>query len=196
MCRLQKDYDLDKMLGLLCHPKTPANAVLSVSAHAKLTPDGVLQLRYSVEVPHDSLMLAPLSSPVRQDNLWKTTCFEVFLRHGEALPYIELNFSPSRAWAAYQFSDYRQGMAPLSLNIEPVIQSVQEESHFVLDAMLALPSDFLGREIKMAICAVIEEKGGTKSYWALSHVNGDPDFHDQTCFTHQLKAAAHNEKRN
>ena len=36
--------------------------------------------------------------------------------------------------------------------------------------------------------AVIEETDGTKSYWALNHTTGKPDFHDPACFTARLPA--------
>jgi hypothetical protein len=35
---------------------------------------------------------------------------------------------------------------------------------------------------------VIEESDGTKSYWALAHPAGPPDFHDPTCFALDLAA--------
>ena len=34
--------------------------------------------------------------------------------------------------------------------------------------------------------AVIEETGGVKSFWALSHPAAKPDFHDPACFTAEL----------
>ena len=36
--------------------------------------------------------------------------------------------------------------------------------------------------------AVIEEAGGIKSYWALSHPEGAPDFHDPSCFLASVPA--------
>ena len=38
----------------------------------------------------------------------------------------------------------------------------------------------------VGLCAVIEEEGGVKSYWALRHGDGEPDFHDPACFTANL----------
>lgn len=37
-----------------------------------------------------------------------------------------------------------------------------------------------------AISAVIEEADGTKSYWALAHPPGEPDFHHPDCFVLDL----------
>lgn len=39
-----------------------------------------------------------------------------------------------------------------------------------------------------AISAVIEETDGTKSYWALAHPPGRPDFHHSDCFALELAA--------
>ena len=33
-----------------------------------------------------------------------------------------------------------------------------------------------------ALCAVIEEQGGQKSYWAARHAGEKPDFHNPACF--------------
>ena len=38
----------------------------------------------------------------------------------------------------------------------------------------------------IGLSAVIEEIDGTKSYWALAHGNGPPDFHNPTCFAYHL----------
>ena len=45
----------------------------------------------------------------RQDNLWRHTCFEVFLGRPGAKGYWELNIAPNGDWNLYQFSDYRSG---------------------------------------------------------------------------------------
>lgn len=42
---------------------------------------------------------------------------------------------------------------------------------------------------KIGLSAVIEETDGTKSYWALAHPDGPPDFHDPACFVLELPAA-------
>ena len=56
---------------------------------------------------------------VRTDGLWRHSCFEAFIGHGGARDYWEYNFSPSGAWAAYHFTGYREGMAPLLKGAPP-----------------------------------------------------------------------------
>ena len=43
----------------------------------------------------------------RQDFLWENTCFEVFIGVKGEDYYREINLSPSQAWQAYQFEEYR-----------------------------------------------------------------------------------------
>ena len=50
---------------------------------------------------------------VRTDELWRTTCFEAFVRTDGG--YVEYNLSPSGAWAAYRFDGYREGMRGLEI---------------------------------------------------------------------------------
>ena len=48
---------------------------------------------------------------------------------------------------------------------------------------LGLPED---RPWRAALSAVIEEASGTKSYWALAHPPGKPDFHHSDAFVLDL----------
>jgi hypothetical protein len=54
--------------------------------------------------------------------LWRRSCFEAFIGHGGGPDYWEYNFSPSGAWAAYHFSAYREGMAPLLKGAAPTVK--------------------------------------------------------------------------
>ena len=70
-------------------------------------------LQFSFEVPHARELIWPDYESIRRaDNLWLSTCFELFLA-GESQPgYTEFNVSPSGAWNCYRFDDYRHGMQP------------------------------------------------------------------------------------
>jgi hypothetical protein len=50
---------------------------------------------------------------------------------------------------------------------------------------LSLPGAAVWR---LGLSAVIEETSGRKSYWALAHPKGKPDFHHADCFTLELAA--------
>ena len=43
-----------------------------------------------------------------------------------------------------------------------------------------------GQPWHLGLSAVLEEKNGTKSFWALAHGDGLPDFHNPDCFVAKL----------
>lgn len=137
----------------------------------------------------DAPALPARAASQRADALWKTTCFELFLRPAGGDAYVELNFSPSMQWAAYAFDSYRSGMRDLPLRA-PAIQPIEPENGAAYG--LAVELDLSGLPAfpaQASLTAVIEEADGTKSYWALAHPTGKPDFHDPACFMLELAAA-------
>ena len=150
--------------------------------------DGDLLLTYIV-AGAEHLKLPKRSSPNRGDRLWETTCFELFVQPAMLDAYFELNFSPSTQWAAYRFERYREGVCNLPLVIEPFIERGGIDSGHVIEVDLDL-SVFPNTAFRIGLSAVIEEKDGTKSYWALAHPPGKPDFHHRDCFALELAPPA------
>lgn len=165
---------------LCCHPDTPAKNVVSIEVSVERT-GGQLWLRYFADCEVMKLALADPAEPSRTDGLWISTCFEAFIGHDG---YSEFNFSPSSAWAAYDFESYRAGMRNRMQSGDPQIGLDRSESHFALEATIDV-SELAGQ---LALSAVIEETDGTKSYWALAHPPGTPDFHHPACFAATLPA--------
>lgn len=170
---------------LACHPETPCQAVHRVSVHLDRLPDRSLALRYALEGD-----LAQLAVPVpllagRADGLWRHTCFEAFIASVDAPAYHEFNFSPSTQWAAYAFSGYRAGMAPLQCTA-PGIQVRQADERLELDVVL--PAESLPRSDRwrLGLSAVIEATDGSLSCWALRHAPGRPDFHHTDAFALEI----------
>jgi hypothetical protein len=177
------------MLELLCHPDTPSFSAQSISACAELSGKGALWLRFHVTCDLDRLALPGPADPVRCDGLWQSTCFEVFLRRETDTAYLELNFAPSSQWAAYQFGAYRDQMADLSMPFAPEIGLDASDSHFALEVEVTLPSGWQVGPFELGLSAVIEDVSGAKSYWALAHPPGKPDFHHKDCFALKLPAS-------
>ncbi len=172
---------------LICHPDTPACGVGAVDVRWYETGKGQLILRCQVQGVA-ALRVPPFAGKGRADELWQTTCLELFLKDAGGGAYREFNFSPSGRWAAYRFDAYREGMAALDLMTWPEVSGASGEFTFVLTAVL--DARVLAGAAAAGLSAVIEEKDGTKSYWALAHAPGRPDFHDPACFALALPAAA------
>jgi hypothetical protein len=203
---------------LTCHADTPAKAVAGVTCTISYANSGNWVFGFIVGCSPALLHLPKPKLPARADGLWKTTCFEAFIHDAAGDQYSEFNFSPSGEWAAYRFERYRKGMSDLPLKAPQIFSSDEAQfalaakAHFpdlsldVLDTEEfsingdAPPSQFsvsanlndasLFHETggSIALSAVIEEKDGTKSYWALKHPPGKPDFHHRDCFALTLPA--------
>lgn len=171
---------------LVPHPANPPAQVRGVSAKVIGHDANWLRLRWRIE-RSAALVVPPFAGKGRADGLWQTTCFEAFLKPAGGAPYVELNLSPSERWAAYDFAAPREGMTERPMPREPDAAMRQGSSFAIFDA--AVPAQGLPQtECVMGLTAVIEEEGGTKSYWALSHTGDTPDFHDPACFTARLPA--------
>ena len=145
-----------------------------------------LRLRWRIDGAQ-ALVVPPFGGKGRADGLWRTTCFELFLMPGEGPAYSEFNLSPSERWAAYDFRGYREGMAERPVEREPQSTIRRGSSMAIFDAAIPLTA-LPDADCAMNLCAVIEERGGAKSYWALAHPPDKPDFHDPACFTASLPA--------
>ena len=137
-----------------------------------------------------AVRLPPVSAPLRTNGLWQATCFEAFVRASSAAGYCEFNFAPSTQWAAYAFDGYRSGMRDADLAAAPRIEIRSGPAQFELQVALNLDR-LLPRDAawQLGISAVIEETDGRKSYWALAHAPGKPDFHHSDCFALELPTA-------
>jgi hypothetical protein len=119
----------------------------------------------------ERLRIPPRRKPRHADGLWRHTCFEVFVSRKGARAYREYNFSPSGERAAYAFSSYRKRAGtkiPLA-RWNGLVATIEARG-----------------PLKVGISAVIEDRTGAFSYWALRHPPGKPDFHDRRAFALEL----------
>jgi hypothetical protein len=178
--------------ALKLHPDSRCDAVERIDVEVTRPRIGHLALRYIVSGTISRLRLPPVTVPARSNQLWKHTCFEAFIRPSNAVAYDELNLSPSTQWAAYRFTGYREGMSDAREIDPPRIEVKSSETRLelhaaaALDRLPGLPAEAVWT---LALSAVIEETNGNKSYWALAHPPGRPDFHHPDCFALELAAA-------
>lgn len=176
-------------LTLTPHPDTPCDAVVRIEVNLARGLPARLALRYLVVGDIAGLRLPPPDGErARVDALWKATCFEAFLRGEEGDGYVEINLSPSNRWAAYAFDGYRLGMAPADGALRHLTQRASENQYELLATFDLAGIAGLGANApwRLGLSAVIEEANGRKSYWALAHAPGKPDFHHPATFVHDL----------
>lgn len=159
------------------HPSTPCVDIASFDVEIGIEDSASLSLRYRVTGAVDRIRVPAPASSVRTDELWRHTCFELFVGGTEADAYIECNFAPSGAWAAYAFDGYRDGMRPYPMAAPVIATSASAQTLFV-EVSVALSSSLSAdRSLPIGITAVVESSDGALSYWALAHPADRPDFH-------------------
>jgi hypothetical protein len=164
---------------LVCHPRTPCEAVRGIDAAVVRTPGG-LKLVYRIEGNLELIRIPPPRAPARGERLWQHTCCELFVAPKGGPAYHEFNFSPSKEWASYAFQSYRDG-GP-SQTPDPRIAIRGASRLLELEASVAVAEGVL----LLGLAAVIEEANGRLSYWALKHPAGKPDFHHPEAFALEL----------
>ena len=172
---------------LVLHPDSRCTAAIGIDVEVARPRPGALLLHYIVTCKTGDLRLPPPAAPARADGLWRHTCFEAFVVAGQGA-YHEFNFAPSTQWAAYRFAAFREGMAIATEIPPPGIETQSTSERFELSASLELKS-LAGAKWRLALSAVIEESSGQKSYWALAHPPGRPDFHHSDGFALELPTA-------
>ena len=168
------------------HPHAQCCAAIHIEAAIVRPRSYCLELSYVVTGQLADLAIPPAAIPKRADALWRHTCFEAFIRTTDT-EYYEFNFAPTIEWAAYRFSGYRSGKS-LAAIPTPSIAVHSDPDRYSLQASLCLDSLYMGDQSlwHLGLSAVIEDKSGRLSYWALAHASDKPDFHHPESFVHEL----------
>ena len=152
--------------SLLPHPADPDGPVKRLEGACSPCGDGAFSFRFDAAGEIARLRIPVRASAARRDELWRTTCFEAFVGNPEG-GYLELNFSPSSAWAAYDFTAYREGMAESGAVASVAISTNRAERKFTLTANVRFADArrlFDPGSLKLGFAAVIEDIDGARSH--------------------------------
>ena len=175
-------------LNLVSHPATPPadppfKVWVNVEHSAAFGVTATTNIWFGVGAPANRFVIPEPAAPRRADDLWRTTCFEAFLREPGGNAYREWNFAPSGEWAAYDFTACRDGRTNADV-AEPYLRLEDNFTWWAFGATISVDAEGAWQ---LGLSAVLEEQDGTKSYWAIAHPNGEkPDFHDPACFAGNL----------
>jgi hypothetical protein len=173
---------------LKLHRNSPLSAVQRIEAVVERPQPCRLVLDYTAHGDMAAVAVPEPGPTARTDELWRHTCFEAFIRPANGNLYVELNLSPSTAWAAYLFDAYRAGMreaeiGPPSIKVDAGGHAIQLQASLDLEPLTTLLGD--GPWL-VGLSAVIEGRDGNTGYWALAHPPGKADFHHEHCFALEL----------
>jgi hypothetical protein len=143
-----------------------------------------LDIRYDLLGDLDTVLIPPPApEPCRLDELWQSTCFELFLALPGQEPYWEFNFSPAGHWNVYRLDGYRRALAAEVAYPRLDLQVARDPGELRLSLEADLPPGVeADQPLEAAITAVIQQRSGLVSYWALAHGGPEPDFHRRDGF--------------
>ncbi|KGT48470.1 MULTISPECIES: DOMON-like domain-containing protein [Acinetobacter] len=149
----------------------------------------ILNVGYWLRDPNQYVLWPDLvAAHPRQDYLWEQTCFEIFIGVRDEDFYREINLSPSQAWQAYQFEEYRY---PEDMPPQPAydIDLVQlKRTHYGMNVSLDL-TDFMNQhklkwsDLFIGLSAVLKTSQG-EHYYAMQHSSSQADFHNKRDWLH------------
>src|SRR4051794_8146482 len=93
------------------HRDFPSEAATQIEVQLARGAADRLLLSYVVSGDVSGICLPAIVAAKRGEELWRHTCFEIFIRSSSGAEYYEFNFAPSTEWAAYRFSGYRSEMS-------------------------------------------------------------------------------------
>ncbi len=145
-------------------------------------------LRYELRGRLEDILLPELATvPVRRDQLWRQTCFELFIAPAGSPQYWEVNLSPAGDWNVYAFTAYREGMREEQAVTALPCRTERQPSLLTLEFIFPLASLIAPEQtVELAVSAVIQDKRGQLHYWALRHCGLQPDFHRRESFCLRL----------
>ena len=171
------------MYELTLHPSCKPSAIEQLRAECRPTEHGCMA-KFRLFGPTGDIAIPISKEPGRRDDLWKTTCFEIFWQGEGGDAYCEFNLSPSGDWAAYRFDAHRTGGQDFPVETVSISSGHDDGSlMLVADLWADLPVP-----ARVGLNAVIEE-GGELRYYALTHPDGQPDFHAAASRTLKIEPA-------
>ena len=175
-------------------PGTPAgNSAPTIEITGSIALEaGSVNVTYRIDGATDQVKYAAAGAhPSRKDELWRTTCFELFMKSPSGTEYWEVNLAPSRDWNVYRFTAYRSALQPeLRIADITIATEVAQTNLTSLRAALPLPPPLVGQQLAVGISSVIEDTAGNLHYFALRHGGAKPDFHDPAGFDIKLDPAS------
>lgn len=162
------------MHALMLHRTCDLGPIRAVTASISATPQGC-DAEFRLDGSAQAIVLPAPATLERMDNLWQTTCFEIFWQPIGGTAYREFNLSPSGRWAAYDFDSFRDGMRDAPVTAMSLACS-HDDYGLVLRVSIAAD---LPAPAQVALNAIVEHRDGGKQYWALAFPPGPPEFHSE-----------------
>ena len=116
----------------------------------------------------------------RANELWKATCFELFISPRESLNYWELNISTSKEWNCYAFDNYKENMREEKNISIPNIEITQKKDTYILSCELNFGIGGVSPEhSNFNLAIILLDTDRVRHFYSINKKNGIVDFHNK-----------------
>jgi hypothetical protein len=160
----------------------PYNDIDNISIEASfILAKQKIKISFTVQGMLEAYVFPKAQKIQRVDELWKATCFELFLANDEEV-YYELNFSSSLGWNFYVLESYREEPKELEFLFVPTIKIEENDNEFRIVFELKSVNLNLEQFKYYNLATILLSKENERTFWAIKHLKTQPDFHDKKSF--------------
>jgi len=180
-----------KSISLIPFSKAALNLQVKILFEAQLK-NSCLEVSFEIECEDMTTLDLPsvVEIPQRKMQLWESSCFEFFLKPTQKNCYWEFNLSPDRNWNCLKLNSYRN-LEGEEAQVKLLDIQIEESSlnlfrlkvTFDLKTIPELYQTIQeDKQFKIGPAAILKTKKGRLTYWANSHSQDEPDFHNKRNF--------------
>jgi len=119
----------------------------------------------------------------RANELWKATCFELFLANSKTQSYYEINISSTLHWNIYCLEAYRAEPKEFIVSNEPLIKIREDKHRYEIDFELECKELNLAEFDQYNLAVILLNIENEREFWAVNPVRESPDFHNRIGFS-------------
>ena len=159
------------------HKREEKNIVIEASLEIE---QKRVKVEYKVTGELNNYIFEEASKQKRANELWKSTCFELFIAPKEKLNYWELNISPSTKWNLYTFDNYKELMREEKNISIPNIEITQREDGYILSCEVYFDiEEFSPKDNNFNLAVILLDKKEVRHFYSINRKDGVVNFHDR-----------------
>jgi len=139
----------------------------------------LLHLTFKLSGAIENYKLPKTKKQERKDELWRESCFELFLATEEEEAYYEFNFSPTLAWNVYRLEYYRA--EPKMIDEVELVEFEVKQTKETLFIEIILDVQTLQFN-SYNLATIVLNKQDEREFWSLKAKGDTPDFHSRLEF--------------
>ena len=141
-----------------------------------------MKIEYEIIGDLSSYSFPKKTKQKRANELWKDTCFELFIANYSSTEYYEINTSPSTEWNAYHFTSYKKEMRESDLFSPPRISFYQSDNRYTFSFEMTFRKNIFDKELLINLAVILLDKEEKRHFYSINRQNSSPDFHNRELY--------------